>query len=147
MVEELKEEIETEGFEKIIRGHRRTWKDQADSLLDQVWSNCQERTIKTMNETRGSSDHNVVGVVVSLRDIKASGFNIVKRTWKNFNRERCIESLKNQDWESILQELDVNVANSRLEDQLCEVFNIEAPIKTVQARTKFNNWISIETKT
>ena len=81
----VKEGIETCGFQKLIEKHTRTWRHQVDSLLDQVWYNCTQRTVKIMNLTRGASDHNVVGITVCLKDIKCGGQNIVKRVWKDFN--------------------------------------------------------------
>ena len=74
--------IETAGFVQLICGHTRSWRNQADSLLDQVWSNCQTRTVRHFNVTRGDSDHNVVGVEVATRDLKIGGHNITSRSWK-----------------------------------------------------------------
>ena len=86
MVEETKNFFETCGFQQLVMGHTRTWRRQADSLLDQVWSNCPQRTVKVTIESRGASDHNMVRIYVSVKDIKNSGNNIVKRMWKNLTR-------------------------------------------------------------
>ena len=104
MVEEIKDNIETSGFTQLISGHTRTWRNQADSCLDQIWSNCTQKTIRTFNETRGSSDHNVVGIDISTRDIKVGGINVVKRLWKQFDKKRFLDILKNSNLNSILDE-------------------------------------------
>ena len=80
MVDEMKDQIETAGFLQLITSHTRTWRLQADSLLDQVWSNCPERTVKIFNVSCGSSDHNVIGLEIALKKIKTGGNNVVKRT-------------------------------------------------------------------
>ena len=69
MVRQVQEEIETLGFIQMITGHTRRWRAQADSLIDQVWSNCHQRTVRHFNFERGDSDHNVIGLVVSTKDI------------------------------------------------------------------------------
>ena len=38
-------------------------------------------------------DHNLVGIDVSLKDIKVGGNNSLRRSWKLFNKERFIEKL------------------------------------------------------
>ena len=146
MVEETKDIIENSGFSQLITGHTRSWRQQADSLLDQIWSNCPQRTVRTYNETRSSSDHNVVGIDIAMKDIKVGGVNVVKRLWKNFDKDKFQQSLRVIDWNVILSETDVNIANSKFEDLLGEAIDKAAPMKTVQTRTKFNSWISAETK-
>ena len=87
MVELTQSEIEMSGFVQLIGSYTRRWRHQADSLLDQIWSNCNHRVIRHFNYSRGDSDHNVVGVEVATRDLKIGGHNITKRAWKNFNKE------------------------------------------------------------
>ena len=84
MVNEVKDKLETSGFQQHVTNATRFWRQQEDSCLDQIWSNCPERIIKITNETRGSSDHNIVGVELALREIKTTASNTVRRTWTNF---------------------------------------------------------------
>ena len=63
----------------------------------------------------------------------------VKRVLKDFDEKRCIQTFKNTVWEDILLETNVDIDNSNIVDS-------EAPIKTVQMRAKYKNWISPETK-
>ena len=146
MVENMKDIIETCGFVQLITQYTRSSRGTADSLLDHIWSNCQTRISNTFNISRGASDHNVVGLEISLRDIKPAGQNFVKRIWKKFNSERCLAKLKTYNWNEILQMTDVSLANSQLEEWLCEVMDTEAPMRIIQARTHFNNWITDDTK-
>ena len=146
MVDLIQNEIESSGFVQLIASITRRWRHQADSILDQVWSNCNHRIIRHFNYSRGDSDHNVVGVVVSTRDIKVGGYNVTKRTWKNFKKERFIEKFKNENWTEILNENNVDVANTLLEEKIVKILESEAPMKTTQMRVKYNNWITNETK-
>ena len=45
-----------------------------------------------------------------------------------------------------MEETAVNLANSRLEEKACKIMDKLAPMKTVQTRTTYKNWISNDTK-
>ena len=146
MVNEVNNKIETSGFQQLVKGATRTWKDQNDSCLDHIWANCPNRVIKTFNTTRGSSDHNVIGVELSLKEIKNAGNNIVKRMWKEFYKEKCLLDFKNSNWQDILMETNVNVAAALLEERICSIMDVHAPFKTIQIRAHYKDWISTDTK-
>ena len=52
MVESVQDEIEIEGFTQIVTGHTRSWQNQADSLLDHIWTNRRDRIIRHANCVR-----------------------------------------------------------------------------------------------
>ena len=62
MIELTKDVIETGGFEQLITGFTRQAPHQDDSLIDQVWTNCAQKSLRHFNEVREPSDHNVIGV-------------------------------------------------------------------------------------
>ena len=146
MVDETKNVIETSGFLQLVTNFTRSWRNQADSCLDQVWTNCPDRTVKVLNIARGASDHNVVGIHVAAQDIKTGGTNMVKRLWKQFDSAECIRRFRCIDWREVMNETNVNIAASKLEDTICTIMDELAPMKTVQSRTNFNNWLSEDTK-
>ena len=146
MIEAVKDTIEVLGFQQQITGSTRQMRNQTDSLLDHIWSNCPERTINFFNEIRGSSDHNVIGIDFSLKEIKSGGHNIIKRSWKNFDESKCKTEFKNTDWSDILKVKNVDVATSMLEERIKKIIDRLAPIKTIQPRSHFKNWISQDTK-
>ena len=146
MVDCVKNLIEIDGFVQLVENHTRTMRHQTDSLLDHIWSNCHHRTVSITNEVRGDSDHNVIGIVVATKYIKSSGHNILRRSWKNFNKERCLTQLRLLDWNSILLESNADIANSKFEDMVNGVMNKEAPMKVIQQRINYCKWLSTETK-
>ena len=146
MVDITKREIESNGFCQIIRGTTWTWKQQTDSLLDQVWTNCGEFTVRHFNDARSVSDHNVVGVVLSTKKMKMAGKNIRRRSWKDFNEKRCVDKFKNMDWSDILSEGNVDVANSLFEEIFLSIIESEAPMRTIQVRSHYARWLSVQTK-
>ena len=84
MVDLTKEHIETEGFSQLITGITRVWRDQTDSTLDHIWVNCPQRVVNHSNLKRGSSDHNVITVIINCSDMVIGGMNTNMRCWKKF---------------------------------------------------------------
>ena len=146
MVDLVKNRLEIDGFVQLIGDHTRTMRHQTDSLLDHIWSNCQERTVSIFNVSRGDSDHNVIGMIVATKDIKFSGHNVMRRSWKHFDKNRCLDSLKALDWNSILLETNPDTANSLFEDMVNSVMDVEAPLRTMQQRKHYVKWLTQGTK-
>ena len=94
MINIMKDQIETSGFTLLLEGITRTWRTQEDSLIDHVWSNCPDKTIEVWNKSCGSSDYNVVGIKLAIKGIKSGNNNIVRRTWKNFDSNGCLQKNK-----------------------------------------------------
>ena len=146
MIEDMKDILESRGYVQLVKSYTRSRRGNADTLLDHIWTSCQERILKIYNIKTGASDHNVIGTDISLKDIKLAGHNQVKRCWKNFDPLRFTTKLRTYNWNSILQMTNVNLANSQLEDWLIDALKTEAPIKTIQTRAKFNHWLGDTTK-
>ena len=85
MTDFIKDNIETLDLKQLISTPTRTWKDQEDFTIDNIWSNCNNHTIKHYNVVRGSSDHNAIGMIISMKNIKLGGNNIVKRCWEKIS--------------------------------------------------------------
>ena len=63
-----------------------------------------------------------------------------------FNKLRCIEKFKQTNWTDISEQVNVNIANSLLENKIKEIIDSEAPMVTLQMRTKYNKFLTNETK-
>ena len=84
MIELTKDMIETGGFEQLITGFTWQWPHQDVLLIDQVWTNCAQKSMRHFNEIREPSDHNVIGVDILIKDLKIGGQNILKKMWNFF---------------------------------------------------------------
>ena len=146
MVTKVQEQIEVLGFTQMISGYTRRWRNQSDSLLDQIWSNCQHRVIRHFNQNRGESDHNLIGLEIATKDIMTGGSNVVKRSWKNFSTEICSEKFRLEDWSSILEEDNLDRANTILEEKIGAILDSEAQMVVQQIRVGYHNWITDNTK-
>ena len=141
MIELVKDNLETTGFTQIVKKYTRSMSNQRDSLIDHIWTNKSTRILRHFNEVRNDSDHNVIGVDVSKKDVKIGGFNVKRRSWTNFDKDRFLTKVKNIDWKDILEDYNVDTANSKTEERLREVIDSEAPMSVIQMRSRYNKWI------
>ena len=146
MVQRTKEEMEPLGFVQIISGVTRTWRGQTDSLIDQCWLNRPQRLISQHNELRGSSDHNMISVIMRTKDKIHSPQVIRKRLWKFFSLTSYREEVKQIDWSPLTQSTDVNFMNNYFEQKLGEILDKYAPMCNVQIRIFFRNWLDNDCK-
>ena len=141
MVEDTKAEIETLGFHQLINFTTRTWRGQRDSCIDQVWTNVTETSICTFVHTRGSSDHCVVGVTISIKGSDGDKLEFLSIKRNTFDLNTYINSLKASDWGTFYSMSNVGTANHWLEEILREALQRECPITKMQPNKKLNkNW-------
>ena len=70
----------------------------------------------------------------------------MKRLWKIFKKDEFLKDLKDEDWGPIMVQSNVDVANSILEENLCNILDKHAPMGIIQIRTTYKNWISQSNK-
>ena len=146
MIEAVKADIETAGFTQMISSYTRSMANTADSCLDHIWSNSSHRILRHWNLVKGESDHNLVGLDIALGNIRIGGQNTRQRKWSLFDVDRFKKAVKETVWDDILDFVDVELANTALEDRLREILDNQIPMKTVQSRAKYNSWITESTK-
>ena len=146
LIELVQQFIEPEGFTQIVQGTTRSWRTHQDSLLDHVWVNCPQRVLNHNNTAGGPSDHNFIDVTLAMKDITAGGTITRKRPWKRFDSSRCLRKLESQDWSSVLDEVNPELANSQLEEIILNILDTEAPMVNFQNITNFSNWLTTATK-
>ena len=67
MVEVCQNNIDTAGFSQLITEITRSFKGQTDSILYHIWVNCKNHVINHFNVVRSASDHNVIGLGLSIK--------------------------------------------------------------------------------
>ena len=146
MVRMVQDNLETTGFSQLVQGVTRTWRNQADSTLDHIWTNTPNRIVNHFNEVRLPSDHNVTGATISLRDITMGGQNTVRRKWSNFSETSYLNKCMKMDWTPVYLQTCPDLANTIFEDKLQLILESEAPMGTFQSRTHYLRWLSDATK-
>ena len=138
--------IEAAGFTQIIKGITRYWHGQADSLPDQCWVNKPNRVISFSNELRGSSNHNLIYVILRTKDKYPSGLEVLRRQWKHFDPDTFRQKVAELNWGSFYETSNIDVMNNILEENLTSILDIMAPMKDIQLTIFFRNWVDEELK-
>ena len=142
----VKNEMETLGYCQVIKGITRSWENQADSLVDQSWTNSQGSIISHFNEVRSFSDHNVIGVVIRSKDRVENGHEVERRSWKKLDIEMFKEKIGKINWDEYYRETDVNLLNDMLENTIRGALDELAPMKGFQQRKGHVNWMNNDLK-
>ena len=146
MIEQTKLMIETEGFFQLVEGHTRAWKNQDDSCLDHIWSKNPEKILQIRNVVRASSDHNVVEVSIRVRGKVGESQEVLKRKRKKFDDQRFKDSVARIEWKEMYDKDDLDEAYEVFEKKVQQCIEDEAPMKVVQPRKNYKDWMDDETR-
>ena len=83
MVDDTKDEIETENFFQMVEGPTHFWSGHADSLIDQSWANKPGCVLSCRNIFRGTGDHNVIQTLYRTKGQEERGQEIIRGTGKS----------------------------------------------------------------
>ena len=100
------------------------------------------RVVNHMNTVRAGSDHNVIAIMMRMKDRVICRQEIMKRMRKNMNSLRAQQSMRNVDWLDLFKSNYVNIVNNILETKILEVLDKEAPMKVVQVRRNYRKWVN-----
>ena len=146
MTDMVKQEIEPCGFTQLMNNHTRAWPQQVDSTVDHCWVNTPERIIAHHNFLRTGSDHNVISVTARMKDRVQQVLEVEKRMWKNLDPQLLISDLKEADWTELLASSNIDVINGILEETLRTALDKQAPVRTIQVRNSYKNWVTTDLK-
>ena len=141
MVQMIKDEIEMIGFVQLVRNITQLWPGQEDSIVDNVWTNKPDRIVSHSNVIQAGSDHNVISVLMRMKDRIINKQEIYKRSRRNMNSQHAKDKMSNFDWSNLYQSKDVNIINYILVSNIITVLDEEAPLKTVQVRKNYKKWV------
>ena len=145
MVESTKLVIETIGFFQLVEGQTRAWKNQEDSCLDHIWTNFPGKILQVRNVVRAISDHNVIECSVRIKGKLGQTQEIQKRKRKNYSEVRYKNSIKNIDWSTMYETDDIDDAYEIFEKQVEKCIETESPMKVIQPKKIFKEWMDVET--
>ena len=112
----------------------RSCEDQADSLVDHIWTNAPDRVRSHDNVVRGTSDHNMITAVIDTKERNDMCHELRKRLRKNFNSDNYRDRLSRVDWEELYRSDYVNVINDILEREIIRALEAEVLMRTIQPR-------------
>ena len=132
MVNLVKFEIETLGFQQLIQGPTRFGSQQSDSLIDKCWTNCPDRVMSTENILNGTTDHNIIKMVLRIKGKISTPIEILRRSLKNWDTNNYKKEIGEINWSKMYEQTNVSVAYSHFETEVLKVLNKAAPLSKIQ---------------
>ena len=146
LVEELYARVVPHGVKQCVLGPtRQGWAGQTDSGLDHLWTNNPGKMSQIYTKYFGS-DHKVIMGVRFARMIRNSTRYVRKRSYRNFDEEKFLDTVKNISWWGLYQETDVSRAAELFTSKITSILDVMAPVKTFQTNSKYCPWLTDKTK-
>ena len=146
MINELFEKIIPMGVSQHVTVPTRVSPNSPPAGLDHVYTNKAEKITDVHAIPNGGSDHKVILVTRHCKSIQKIPRYVRKRCFKNFNTEGFLDCMKNTKWLDIYLAENANEASSLLSAKITEALDIFAPLKTIQVRKLYAQWLTPEAK-
>jgi hypothetical protein len=146
LITELFSRILPHGVSQLVTSATRIRKNQPQSGLDHFYSNQPNKISPLQVINCGGSDHKLIGATRYANMIKRNVRYVTKRCYKHFIKEDFIFAVKQINWWQIYECNDTELALQILTENLTNILDIMAPIRTIQIRENYAPWLSLETK-
>ena len=146
MIDEVKTNIEVNGFYQVIDGPTRQWPGVDDSQIDHCWLNVPGKVIQKHNIVNVASDHNIIGINLRVKGVAFSNLELKKRRWSNFNTEIYNKRLEEINWDKLNKFTNIDLPWNFFETSVKSILDKLAPIVKVQPSARYKNWVKMETK-
>ena len=131
----------------MIPGVTRSWPGQPDSNLDHCWMNTPGRLVYFKNIDRSFSDHNLILVAFKTKNKIQDSHEFTKRERKDFDEVKYVNTIRDINWDELFNTESLELMNDIFDTKIKKkVLDKLAPVKTVQRRRMFRNWVSQELK-
>ena len=133
------------GVTQLVSGPTRHAPGQVLTGLDHYYTNRTDKVSNIEKHYCGGSDHMLISGVRHSKSIRSSPKYIRKRCYKNFDSEVFVSRVQQLQWLDVYLCEDVDEAVHLLCSNLTNILDEMAPMRTIQIRTKYNQFISKET--
>ena len=138
---EFKSIVNTLGFSQLVDKATRIT-HTSSTLIDLILSNRPENISTISVFTTSFSDHDMVGCVRKLNNIKYPMRSIKCRDYSKYNHENLSNDVKKINWEPVYKSSDVNSAVTYFNSELRKVFDKYAPIIEKRIKGKPCKWLN-----
>ena len=138
---EFKSIVNTLGFSQLVDKATRIT-HTSSTLIDLILSNRPENISTISVFTTSFSDHDMVGCVRKLNNIKYPMRSIKCRDYSKYNHENLSNDVKKINWEPVYKSSDVNSAVTYFNSELRKVFDKYAPIIEKRIKGKSCKWLN-----
>ncbi len=115
---------------------------QGKSTIDLAFVTKPDKCFSSGVHSLGLSDHNLIYITRKNKRFKSAPRIIKSRSFKNFNNDNYINSLKKVNWDQVTNCTDVDKAWMIWKHLFNETCNLHAPIKHKRVSTSLPEWIN-----
>ena len=141
----LREMASENGLELMVTRPTRKQGAAKPSTIDVVFTN-QPKVILGVSLVPSSSDHFILMVVKNSSNKIQNPEPIVKRSFKNYTRERMCAALNPAMLDSLLDSADPELVANVLIGHISEAIDLVAPMRKFQPRVNFAPYLTKDTK-
>lgn len=142
---EFKTILSRHNYQQMIDTPTRITKDTS-TLIDVILTNFSKNVAAVITVPLSLSDHDMIGCVRKLNNIKTKPRTIKCRNYSSYNPENLKRELTENLFEPLYQMNDVNNAWLFLRDVLTHSFNRHAPTITKRVKGSFAPWLNSDLK-
>ena len=142
---ELKNIISSSGLKQLIKSPTRIT-NQSSTLIDVICSNEPQNISIAKFIPAGLSDHEMIGCVRKLNNIKQSSRDIRCRNYTNYNPVSFCKDLEQQDFDQLYFEKCMNSALEKFIHGVSRCIDKHAPVVKKRVKGCFCPWLSKELK-
>ena len=139
----IKDSFLLNGFYQLIKAPTRVTETTA-TLIDVIQTNFKNNISYSTVIPAGLSDHDLIGCVRKMNNVKYQPKIIHCRNYKNYNVDAINNDLLNKDFDSIYNMTSPVAALTHFKSILKETLNGHAPFITKQIKGKPSPWITKE---
>ena len=152
MLKNLCDELQTNGWAQLVKSSTHQTNREgvvSESLIDHIWTNSPQKVARTGQEELASSEHQLVWVERTTRQLVERVKKIEKRSRLNYRKEDLERMCRQEQWEyegtEERSEKMLEARVERLEDKIQAILEKVAPMKTktLSAREK-PKWLTPE---
>ena len=144
----IKEFENNNNMTQLIREHTRcriVSGELQSSTIDHIYTNMPDNITDLSQTKPASSDHSMIYFTRKISNTGKTNNSQEKRCYKLYTPEIFNEDLANRNWETVLNENDVDKAVEKLSKNISNVLDRHAPYKMYSIRTKPKRVITQET--
>ena len=142
---EIKSIFQVYGYVQLVKEATRIDGD-TKSLIDIIATNCPMTIQKTTVIPSCLSDHDMIGFVRKVNNIKYEPRTIQCRDYRNYDSNKLNEHLENQNWSKLYEYNNVNDAWLYMKNILQTVYNDFCPFITKKVKGKLSPWLTDDIK-
>ena len=139
----IKDAFILNGFSQLINAPTRVTETTA-TLIDVIQTNCKNNISYSTVIPAGLSDHDLIGCVRKMNNVKYQPITIHCRDYKNYNVDAVNNELLNKDWNLLYQMTSPVGALSYFTSILKETLDKHATFITKQIKGKPSPWMTKE---